>query len=192
MRRTRLHGQLDAAEREIPAVHGALHAQRALQDAAQSQGMGVRRPEGHLRAGKPRIRHGQGRDGRGRNGGTQAQGGRELPPRGVGETTAYLLPEFPANHGIKLRTNNMIERLNKEIRRRTRVVGGFPDSNSALMLVCARIRYVTSRSWSDRRYMDMSRLDDNARRSGMKVTPTAGQQPICAKKRALPAIHPAS
>ncbi len=46
---------------------------------------------------------------------------------GVGETTAYLLPEFPANHGIKLRTNNMIERLNKEIRRRTRVVGGFPD-----------------------------------------------------------------
>ena len=80
---------------------------------------------------------------------------------GVGEPTTYLLPEFPANHGIKLRTNNMIERLNKEIRRRTRVVGGFPDSNSALMLVCARIRYVTSRSWSDRRYMDMSRLDDN-------------------------------
>ena len=80
---------------------------------------------------------------------------------GVGETTTYLLPEFPANHGIKLRTNNMIERLNKEIRRRTRVVGSFPDSNSALMLVCARIRYVTSRSWLDRRYMDMSRLDDN-------------------------------
>ena len=80
---------------------------------------------------------------------------------GVGETTTYLLPEFPANHRIKLRTNNMIERLNKEIRRRTRVVGSFPDSNSALMLVCARIRYVTSRSWSDRRYMDTSRLDDN-------------------------------
>ena len=80
---------------------------------------------------------------------------------GVGETTTYLLPEFPANHRIKLRTNNMIERLNKEIRRCTRVVGGFPDSNSALMLVCAGIRYVTSRSWSDRRYMDMSRLDDS-------------------------------
>ena len=80
---------------------------------------------------------------------------------GVGEPTACLLPEFPANHRIKLRTDNMIERLNKEIRRRTRVVGGFPDSNSALMLVCARIRYVTSRSWSDRRHMDTSRLDDN-------------------------------
>ena len=80
---------------------------------------------------------------------------------GVGETTACLLPGFPANHGIKPRTNDMIERLNKEIRRRTRIVGGFPGSDSALMLVCAGIRYVTSRSWSDRRYMDMSRLDDD-------------------------------
>ena len=80
---------------------------------------------------------------------------------GVGETAACLLPGFPANHGIKPRTNDMIERLNREIRRRTRVVGGFPDSDSALMLVCAGIRYVTSRSWSDRRYMDMSRLDDD-------------------------------
>ena len=80
---------------------------------------------------------------------------------GVGGTATYLAPGFPANHRIKLRTDNMIERLNKEIRRRTRVVGGFPDSNSALMLVCARIRYVTSRSWSDRRYMDTPRLDDN-------------------------------
>lgn len=70
-------------------------------------------------------------------------------------------PSGTTNHRIKLRTNNMIERLNKEIRRRTRVVGSFPDSNSALMLVCARIRYVTSLSWLDRRYMDMSRLDDN-------------------------------
>ena len=53
-------------------------------------------------------------------------------------------PSGTTNHRIKLRTNNMIERLNKEIRRRTRVVGSFPDSNSALMLVCARIRYVGS------------------------------------------------
>ena len=80
---------------------------------------------------------------------------------GVGGTATYLPPGFPANHRIKLRTDNMIERLNKEIRRRTRVVGGFPGSNSALMLVCAGIRYVTSRSWSGRRYMGISRLDDN-------------------------------
>lgn len=87
--------------------------------------------------------------------------GTEGRREGVGGTATYLAPGFPANHRIKLRTDNMTGRLNKEIRRRTRVVGGFPDSNSALMLVCARIRYVTSRSWSDRRYMDTSRLDDN-------------------------------
>lgn len=81
--------------------------------------------------------------------------------RGGGETTTYLLDEFPDGHRRRIRTNNMIERLNREIRRRTRVVGSFPDGNSALMLVCARIRYVTANEWSNRRYLDMSRLDDN-------------------------------
>ena len=79
---------------------------------------------------------------------------------GVGETTTYLLPEFPDGRRRRIRTNNMIERLNREIRRRTRIVGSFPDGNSALMLVCARIRYVTDNEWSTRRYLDMSRLDD--------------------------------
>ena len=79
---------------------------------------------------------------------------------GIGETTTYLLPEYPAGHRRRIRTNNMIERLNREIRRRTRVVGSFPDGNSTLMLVCARIRYVTANEWSTRRYLDMSRLDD--------------------------------
>ena len=79
---------------------------------------------------------------------------------GIGETTTYLLPEFPDGHRRRIRTNNMIERLNREIRRRTRVVGSFPDGDSALMLVCARIRYVTANEWSTRRYLDMSRLDD--------------------------------
>lgn len=80
---------------------------------------------------------------------------------GVGETTTYLLDEFPDGHRRRIRTNNMIERLNREIRWRTRVVGSFPDGNSALMLVCARIRYVTANEWSNRRYLDMSRLDDS-------------------------------
>ena len=69
--------------------------------------------------------------------------------------------EFGRYHRRRIRTNNMIERLNREIRRRTRVVGSFPDGNSALMLICARIRYVTANEWSTRRYLDMSRLDDN-------------------------------
>ncbi len=80
---------------------------------------------------------------------------------GIGETTTYLLPEFPDGHRRRIRTNNMIERPNREIRRRTRVVGSFPDGNSALMLVCAKIRYVTANEWSTRRYLDMSRLGDS-------------------------------
>ena len=80
---------------------------------------------------------------------------------GIGETTTYLLDDYPREHRRRIRTNNMIERLNREIRRRTRVVGSFPDGRSALMLICARVRYVTSSEWSTRRYLDMSRLCEN-------------------------------
>ena len=76
---------------------------------------------------------------------------------GIGETTTYLLDDYPREHRRRIRTNNMIERLNREIRRRTRVVGSFPDGRSALMLICARVRYVTSSEWSTRRYLDMSK-----------------------------------
>ena len=80
---------------------------------------------------------------------------------GVGETTTYLLDDYPREHRRRIRTNNMIERPDREIRRRTRVVGSFPDGRSALMLICARIRYVTSDEWSTRRYLDMSRLGES-------------------------------
>lgn len=53
----------------------------------------------------------------------------------IEETLTYC--DFPSEHWTRIRTNNVIERLNREIRRRTRVVGSFPDGNSALMLVCA-------------------------------------------------------
>ena len=59
---------------------------------------------------------------------------------GIKETLTYY--GFPSEHWTRIRTNNIIERLNREIRRRTRVVGTFPDGNSALMLVCARLRRV--------------------------------------------------
>jgi len=47
----------------------------------------------------------------------------------IDETLTYY--DFPSEHWMKIRTNNTIERLNREIRRRTRVVGTFPDGNSA-------------------------------------------------------------
>lgn len=59
---------------------------------------------------------------------------------GIEETLIYC--DFPREHWTRIRTNNVIERMNREIRRRTRVVGTFPDGNSALMLVCARLRHV--------------------------------------------------
>ena len=74
---------------------------------------------------------------------------------------AKCLREGIGENRRRIRTNNMIERLNREIRRRTRVVGSFPDGRSALMLICARVRYVTSSEWSTRRYLDMSRLGEN-------------------------------
>ena len=78
----------------------------------------------------------------------------------MAETGNHSYCDFPSEHWTRIRTNNVIERLNREIRRRTRVVGSFPDGRSALMLVCARIRYVTANQWSARRYLNMSRLGD--------------------------------
>ena len=49
---------------------------------------------------------------------------------GVEETLSYM--RFPSEHWIRLRSNNMLERVMKEIRRRTRVVGAFPDGNEVL------------------------------------------------------------
>jgi transposase-like protein len=76
---------------------------------------------------------------------------------GIEETLTYM--EFPYEHWTKIRTNNTIERLNREIKRRTKVVGAFPDGDSALMLVCARLRHVAGTQWSSKRYMNMKRLE---------------------------------
>lgn len=70
---------------------------------------------------------------------------------GAIETLTYY--QFPVNHWRHIRTNNPLERLNREIRRRTRVVGSFPDGHSALMLVSARLRHIAEKNWGTRRYM---------------------------------------
>ncbi len=75
----------------------------------------------------------------------------------VEETLTYC--DFPYEHWARIRTNNVIERLNREVRRRTRVVGTFPDGNSALMLVCARLHHVTGTQWGNKKYMNMKHLE---------------------------------
>jgi len=77
---------------------------------------------------------------------------------GVEETMRYYA--FPREHWRCLRTNNPMERLNREVRRRTRVVGAFPDGQSALMLVAARLRHTAGTRWGTRRYLDMNRLKE--------------------------------
>ncbi len=65
---------------------------------------------------------------------------------------------FPRENWRSIRTNNQMEKINREIRRRTRVVGNFKDGRSALMLVTARVRYIARQEWKTSWYMVMSRL----------------------------------
>lgn len=75
----------------------------------------------------------------------------------IEETLAFA--DLPSEHWTRIRTTNVIERLNREIRRRTRVVGCFPDGNSALMLVCARLRHVAGSQWGNKKYMNTKHLE---------------------------------
>ena len=76
----------------------------------------------------------------------------------IEETLTFM--DFPSQHWTRIRTNNTLERLNREIKRRTRAIGAFPDGNSALMLVCARLRHVAGSDWGAKRYMNMDHLSD--------------------------------
>jgi putative transposase len=77
---------------------------------------------------------------------------------GIEETLTYYA--FPDKHHRQIRTNNPLERIMREIRRRSRVVGCFPDGKSALMLAAARLRYIAGGKWATRRYMNMQRLKE--------------------------------
>jgi transposase-like protein len=82
----------------------------------------------------------------------------ELVEDGVAETLAYYA--FPEPHWRRIRTNNPLERIIREIRRRTRVVGTFPDGESALNLAAARLRHIAGTHCSTRRYLDLQTLHD--------------------------------
>jgi len=80
----------------------------------------------------------------------------ELVEEHIAETFSFYA--FPDQHWIKLKTNNPLERIMREIRRRTRVVGAFPDGQSALNLAAARLRHIAGTRWSTKRYMNMHLL----------------------------------
>ena len=79
---------------------------------------------------------------------------------GAPETFSYYA--FPREHWRSIRTNNPLERIIRELRRRTRVVGAFPDGQSAVMLVAARLRYIANTKWGSRCYLDPKRFAEAA------------------------------
>lgn len=119
--------------REVAAMLKAIHAQES-REAAEAKAANVVDQLRGMRLGKAA----------------------ELVESKIAETLTYYA--YPPTHWIKLRTNNPMERIMREIRRRTRVVGAFPDGESAVMLVGARLRHVASTSWGTRKYMSMDWL----------------------------------
>ena len=77
----------------------------------------------------------------------------------IPETLEYM--HFLSEHWRHIRTNNPLERIMRELRRRTRVVGSFADGNSALMLVAARLRHIAGTTWGTRRYLNTDLLKTN-------------------------------
>ena len=73
--------------------------------------------------------------------------------QGVAETLSYYA--FPEPHWRRIRTSHPLERIIREIRRRARAVGAFPDGESALNLAAARLRHIAGTHWSTRRYLDL-------------------------------------
>jgi hypothetical protein len=90
----------------------------------------------------------------------------------VPETLAYYA--FPEEHWRRIRTNNPLERIMREIRRRTRVVGAFPDGNSALNLAAAKLRHIAGTRWSTKRYLNMELLKQ---RNAIDRLTRAGHRP---------------
>lgn len=76
---------------------------------------------------------------------------------GYMETLTYA--RFPPEHWRRIRTNNGIERLNREIKRRTRSIASFPDGKAATLLAAARCKYIAEGNWGSRRYLDVGLLD---------------------------------
>jgi len=124
--------------REVAAMLKAIHAQENRDEAIRKAGIVTKKLE-VMKLGKAA----------------------KLLSEGIQETLSYYA--FPEEHHRRIRTNNPLERIMREIRRRTRVVGAFPDGNSALMLVAARLRHIAGTKWGLKQYLKMDRLEDQAR-----------------------------
>jgi transposase-like protein len=66
----------------------------------------------------------------------------------------FTVFKFPQAHWKKLRTSNLAERVNKEIKRRTRVVGIFPNCSSCLRLITALLVEIDEEWEQERNYLN--------------------------------------
>jgi len=69
---------------------------------------------------------------------------------------------FPMSHWRKIRTTNGVERLNREIKRRTRVATLFPNKESCLRLVTAIVEEIHEDWMAGRKYLSIPDTDENA------------------------------
>ena len=91
----------------------------------------------------------------------------ELLEDAEADALAYL--DFPCEHHVRLRTNNVQERANEEIKRRTKVVGVFPSVESMLRLV-GSVLIDVNEEWLAMNFIDASSLK-GVRRSGRDLGP---------------------
>ena len=70
----------------------------------------------------------------------------------------FAVFKLPIHMRKKLRTSNMMENLNKQIKRRTKLVGAFPNKQSLLRLASAILSEISDDWETGKKYLDMNRL----------------------------------
>lgn len=81
-----------------------------------------------------------------------------LDEHGEEMLAVYALPEY---HRRRMRTTNMVERLNEEFRRRTRVIRVFPNEAACIRMI-AVLAMETNEEWMERKYLTMNAVDMTA------------------------------
>ena len=105
----------------------------------------------------------------------------------VAEADALAYLDFPYEHHVRLRTNNVQERANEEIKRRTKVVGVFPSAESMMRLV-GSVLIDVNEEWLGASFIDAASLKD-VRRSERDEEPIPEDVVELARIRVAAAIE---
>ena len=104
------------------------------------------------------------------------------------DALAYL--DFPASHWKRLRTNNVQERTNREIKRRSRVVQVFPSAEALERLVGA-VMCDQDEAWAEARYFSTKKMaelyDDSGSGAAKQLAPGRQDEWLLVARRAIEA-----